>query len=694
MSVLSTRNSTAAVRSSLVLLLALLLGGCSPANPKGDGGTGDGGTGTNCLWDEFDDPASAAPLTFDQVIDGWFCPIEDEDWYSFETGPDDHLLTVKLCMGTCEPDVISPVQPTYAVFTREADGSAGTVVAVPPSVEVGAGLELVHCIAPGSHYIAVRDQNDDAQDIRREYHLTVSSAVDPDQTEPNDDALTAIAATPGTAQTGTIACRGDQDWYEVTLAAGQLIRVALTSPIANYQPTVKLIDSTGQVLFTETNPRGKIQDTALDRYAGPGAGTYHVVVSDDDGLDADTVVEYSLLIEVVVDNDPNEPNDEPSEAVGLTTMTCGASWSAYQTYTGTFAVVGDQDWFRVPLSGCNNGLLEAEITLDYGSLSDADAWTLQSQLQASIGWIRGHGPSACVDHTTCGRLNKGCSDGFGCAGFSNQCLSDGFCQGSSFCLNEGVCGAIMAQRQYQSRQVGGGPPPVNRALVAVPLLGDAYGYVRVSDFQSNASSPDVSYTLRIRTRQDPDTGERNNVYTPLITIDDSTSLQTAQATPIQVYDCTAGNCCTGSTWTTGNVGYQMDQDWFRYQHPCPGTDCTLRLVYQLDAGPVDLYFNIYRGSTLWYDSITPRTTGTDVTQSAYSGAYGGTAGAADCFYAFAGHTGSPFYYHVSVKDHSSDAVDWDSDQTYRFCVEKVSNVCSEPPCEIHVAPDPPGCGPP
>ena len=38
---------------------------------------------------------------------------------------------------------------------------------------------------------------------------------------------------------------------------------------------------------------------------------------------------------------------------------------------------------------------------------------------------------------------------------------------------------------------------------------------------------------------------------------------------------------------TIEISYEYDQDWYVYAHPCPGEDCTVRILYQVDAGPVD-----------------------------------------------------------------------------------------------------------
>jgi hypothetical protein len=78
-------------------------------------------------------------------------------------------------------------------------------------------------------------------------------------------------------------------------------------------------------------------------------------------------------------------------------------------------------------------------------------------------------------------------------------------------------------------------------------------------------------------------------------------------------------------------------------------------------------------------------------QSAKNGSVGGTAASDQCFYAYQGHEGSPFQYGVVVRDlreFLSDGRtvdpstrDWDAEQNYTICIEKVANGC-QTPCEL------------
>ncbi len=686
----STARSPRRARPSGVALLAaglalVLVAACGPGKT---GSGADGGTdgGPTCQWDDSSGPSSSVPLTLGQATTGWICPVQDVDWYSFDTGASDHLVRVQLAMD----GPLSPVQPTYTITQKKADGTTGKVTATPPAAEVGGALDMVSCMAPGSYYIDVRDQNDDGEDFRHPYSLTVTSSPDPDPAEPNDDAASATALTSGTPATGYIACRGDQDWYRIQVGSGQLLRVHLTSDKANYQPTVAIVDAGGSTLLTLTNPAGAVKATDLTRLvAVPSAGAWYLAVQDDDGMNADPTVAYTLTASTLTQKDPNEPNDSPSQATALSPVSCGTSWSSWQTLKGTFATIGDQDWFRLPISGCNNGLLEATVTMDTSGMSAQQQWDLQSQVQASVALIRPHLASACSKDTDCQELQQPCQSGWDCAGYFNQCQPDGLCAGSGTCLAESVCGATEAAREYSVLPV---PSPVNQSpppdtsTVSAPLFGGGYVYLRVSDFQANGSAPDTFYTLKVRVRKDPDGHEPSNVYTPTIRPNDPTGPQKTAALNniVPVHDCANGDCCDATKWVTGSLGYEMDQDWYAYQHPCPGADCMVKVLYQLDPGPVDFLITTWDESGQWFGNLANITE--KPSQSAISGSYGGTQATDKCYYAWQGHTGSPYYYFVSVRDYA-DVHDWDPDQKYRFCVEKVADGCSDP-CQLYSN----GCG--
>jgi len=674
-----------------------------------------------CVRDEINEPSQAQNLAFGETIEGYLCPQEDRDWYRIDVPPSDTIIKINLSLPG-----MSPVQPTYNIFTVE-NGEPGELVAAPPATEIGVNLEYVHCVDPGTYLAVVRDDGDDAQDFRNTYDFEIQSVPDPDTNEPNESDTEAISLTSGTKVTAAISCRGDQDWYSVTATAGQLLDIWLTSAVTAYEPRLRVFDAEGMLLAEDANHAGQTAVTDLRMYKVlPGAGTFFVAVTDgsrnpitptDDDQDATPDVTYDLTVTLVTDRDPNEPNNTPEEATpiaGGSSMGCGGSWSAWQTHSGTIGSPGDTDWFEVPLdSGCEGGIIEAEVTMDTASLPVAQQWEFNSHVQANVELLRGHTESTCDIDQVCGTLNIGCSmdDSYefgingSCSPFSSTCIQTGggssLCSGAMVCLPGGTCAGVQTNRSYscpaninECRPASGSSPPPNQARFAAPLLGgNSVVYLRVTDFQSNGADPDTMYTLRVRTRGDTDGGrEPDNTYFNQL----PTELpgDNDMSTTIDVHDCTSGvDCCGSGDWVTGTIGYQNDVDWFQYQHPCPESDCTLRVHYQVDEGPVDTRIEIFRGNRRF---ITILDADQETHQAAASGATGGLTAADECVYAYSNHSG----YNIVVRDVfelyenttivRSDSRDYSADQTYRFCVEKVSNVCAEPPCQIHDN----GCGPP
>jgi hypothetical protein len=679
--------------------------GCSnPPEDLPDGGQPPGVA--TCDRDTSEGPDTPLAYTQGNPATGYVCPIEDQDWYAVTVAPGDRILKVGLRLAS----PISPVEPTYTVWSTDASGQPAEAIAAPPSTQIGAALDDVHCVDSGDLLVAVRDSGDDAQDLRQAYTFTVTTSPDPDSQEPNDAQEAATALTAGQSRVGAIACRGDEDWYQIEIPDGNLIRMTLASEIADYEPTLRLLTAAGDVLVREENKSGTVRATAFDRFeVVPGPGTYFIVVSDDDGAGADPDVNYTLGVELVQDSDDNEPNNHPDEATELSADAVSCASERSFTATGTIGAPGDDDWFKLPLANCGDGILDVELEFNNAGLSDAEQWAFNNELQATVTVVKGHAESACDTDSTCSSLNLACNGSLDCAGVFEQCLPDNLCAGATVCLPEGVCGANVVQRRYECRPNldecdPSGTPPPNRARVSMPLRNIPYVYLRVSDFQADGAEPGTTYTLRASVRNDPDLNEPSEVFTNSLRDEIPVRASQSIATEIPVHDATIGQGCDESKWVTGYLAYENDLDFYTYTHPCPGEDCTMRLRYDTQAGPVDFVVNIYRGSSLWFTAFDNEEL---ANQAAFSGALGGLesgglSGDGRCYYAYQGHTSNngDFRYYVVVRDlfdlFSDDATirpdsrDWDEGQRYRFCVEKVSNVCEEPPCQIYED----GCGQP
>jgi hypothetical protein len=653
----------------------------------------DAGT-TECERDDQSVPENAAEVTFDQEIEGFVCPRGDRDWYSLTIPQDQSIARVQLQMDVA----LSPVEPNYTIWSIDGEGQPDEVVASPEFTSVGRQIDSVHCIGPGDYLMSVNDAGDDTQDLRHPYRLEVTTKADDDPQEPNNSTENASTLAANTPTTGSIACSGDQDWYKIDVPAGNLVRLTLTSDIAEYEPTLKLVDGEGTNLFFETNLSGRVSETDIDRFViVPSGGEYFVVVSDDDARDSDPDVPYELEVQFVQDNDPNEPNNSATEATNLASSAvgCGANWSQWYESTGTIGAPGDDDWFRLPLTGCgNNAVIEARMEFQNGG-SIQEQWAFNADVQASLTMVREVPSTSCDTDTECRSLAIPCSSSIDCAGYLESCLPDGLCAGATACLEGQVCGANQVQRNYtcpprlpECQASSGEAPPPNEAVISAPILSGGSVYLRASDFQANAAAPDTNYTIRARVRVDPDDNEPTNVFTNTLSQDLPVDAHAAQAKQLTVRDCTAGDCCASGVGTTGAISYENDLDWYYYNHPCPGQDCLLRFNFQTESGPVDIVMNVYQSGAPWYTVLSSEEL---PAQSAKNGSVGGTAASDQCFYAYQGHEGSPFQYGVVVRDlreFLSDGRtvdpstrDWDAEQNYTICIEKVANGC-QTPCEL------------
>lgn len=622
--------------------------GADCGGPTDEPDAGDGGPERVCEHDSYNGPEAAGDLEAAAsgsgfTASGFVCPVEDRDWYHLNVPGGDHLLNVTLSIRG--PG--SPVEPTYAVYECDEacvasppeDGTASCcearVAPLPAEVgqaaETGQPLQVTHCLGPGDYYIVVRDQSDDQQDGRRprgEYTLTVSTAPDPDTAEPNDGPESAVGLAASGSDTwtasGQISCRGDQDWYVLDESTGivvgdtDLLQVQLTAPLANFQPQYQIIGPDDVTIATNANEAGTTEATDLSGlYWLAAGGRYYIVVEDDDGGQADPGATYQLTVSLVDDPDTNEPNNDPAHATVISGLGCGGS-ATEGSRTATISATNDVDIYRLDLppacGAAPGGVLDVEVTFD-GSRPEG--------LEPSVRIVRRHPESPCSDDTGCRALpSMTCEpdleedpDGLECAGFGNSCLTDGVCAGASLCLG-GACGATILERHPDFCGSSGhchGPSGAMRNRecdvttdcaaqgtihTAVPLGRNPTPtvitpldqvYVIVQDFQSNASSPSTTYTIRFRTRIDPDTNEPNEIYSPILSQDsedrDFEGIRTLSW----------GSCAVGY------LSYERDVDYFRVPHPCPGAPpgCDLHFTFDVGAGPVD----VLAGTGYWDDNV-------------------------------------------------------------------------------------------
>ncbi len=554
---------------------------------------------------------------------------------------------------------LSVVEPSYAVW-RVKDTEVSTLWGRAPAEQIGGSLSGVHCGGPGPFAVQVGDSANDAADFRRQYTLRVTTGPEPDDLEPNDTAEEATNAGLGEPVEAWLSYVGDQDWFEVDAFAGEALDIRVETDGGAWQPRVRVWDGLGALVADAQVAGGSL--TRVVQLNGPGP--HRLQISDDDDRDADPDAPYVLTVDTVVDLDPNEPNPSPVAATALGKRRCGGAWSEWAEESGTIGAPGDNDWFRLELENCSRGILEARLVLEQ-----------EDAIRPTLALVRPHAGTPCTVDDECHALNVGCQGDGDCRDWFETCLPSKQCAGASACLPEGICGGTQIA-EHADKSVH----------FAVPIADEEAVYLRVTDFQSNDSAPGTKYAVRVRVRTDPDRREPDNPFYYRLLSSTPLLATTGPIEEVPVHECTHENgyadCCTTSldpdTWNRGSIGYHNDIDHFRYRHPCPGESCLLRIHWEADAGPTDFLMGVYKGGSLWYDAVMP------VSEKSWwpsrRGRFGGLGAGHKCFYAFSGHGGNPFWYRVTVRDWAKK-VDFDPDQGYRFCVEKVATFCAEP-CQI------------
>ncbi|MDJ0764042.1 MAG: hypothetical protein QNJ97_13755 [Myxococcota bacterium] len=668
---------------ALGVWLQLSVVGLLACNGSGDDTSPDGGTDSEgesaCPWDDDDTFSTANALTLGTAAQGYICPRADQDWYALSTAPGTDLLTVTLAI---DAELVSPIGPTYSVWS--ADGA--NVLASPEGSETAAPaapMTITHSLPSGSYFIAIKDRGDDAEDERHPYLLTAISATDADPFEPNNAMETAATVT-GTSLVGSISFRGDQDWFRIDSIGREILHIQLTMPVAGIDPTYQVVDAAGNLLISDVNAAGSIQPTDLEYYqALEAAGTYYIVIADDDGLASNAEVNYTLGLTLIPDPDGNEPNDHPHAATPLPDLSCAEAWSDWAQAEGYLASSGDIDWYKINVANSARGIIELSAVFDTSQVLPAD-------LQMSVRIVRGVDDKPCAVDQDCHQLTTTCEYDLDCHGIGNTCLAEGVCAGAGVCLPGGTCGGAILAEAASEKELG-------KVDLTAPLFGEPNIYIAIQDYQGDAFSLGHQYILRARVRTDADALEPSEAYTAgPAGPDDRPASHIVFAREIPVHNCVDGvDCCSADTWISGYLSYKYDQDWYAYQHPCPGADCMVRVLYEFDAGNVDQYLRVFRGTSAWFDNLSD--TVDQASHDAVSGYFGGLDPADYCFYAYSGHEGEPFWYYLTVRDtiyvsegnEEHGTWDWNADQAYRICIEKVAEGC-HPPCELYDD----GCGTP
>src|SRR5579883_1029782 len=155
--------------------------------------------------------------------------------------------------------------------------------------------------------------------------------------------------------TGQICPRGDEDWYSLTVPAGD----DLLDLRVGYPHTPTRVAILAQLFLPDGKtpvPNGELVDTSTGIHEGvlsttikvPMSGAYLLEVRDASNTMSDELNTYVLQATAAADPDTHEPNDTVADAKATDGM---PGWIAYQ---------GDQDYFHVNVPS-GSSLLELQL---------------------------------------------------------------------------------------------------------------------------------------------------------------------------------------------------------------------------------------------------------------------------------------------------------------------------------------------
>lgn len=602
-------------------------------------------------------PGSAIELAAGKAAQGYLCPVGNQHWFKITVPEGSPLVTVNLSNDT----TLSPVTLTYTL--RDGDGMMP--IDQPPVQRPAMArqrLSYTHCVPrAGAYYIQVQSSGNDAQDPRNPFTVSYAPAADPNPAGRANSAPAGAIDLSAGASTGFIACKGERRYYKLSVPAGNLLQIGLTT--AKATPALNLryrvLDAQQAEVASDAVASGAAAPTSLQAVRLlPGAGGYLIEVSDLNNSGADLATSYTLRASALVEPDSNERaarNDVPGSATALGSFTCNGGGQSFSK-TGFLASRADVDWYQVNVAGTGAA---CAATIDVSA-----AWAATNgKLQPQVLLAYPDATSPCARDEDCRVLSKSCSDDNACQYLGNQCARPANkCTGAALCLPSKVCGVIQYAKQFTAPAMPAAPFAA-AVRTAQPLVaGVTTYYVGVRDFTAQGYDQAAPYSLSVRL--DTDDKEPNNFYSPYAQPDNAA---------VRTSDFYARNKISLGAAVTSRIGYERDQDFFVFDHPCPGMDCTLEVSYSTSkASPVYFTYQVEVDGKLWAGWPAAPATRLDQAPQVPPTVFGD--GVTTCLFAAKGQTG-PFLLWVS--DLAKGGFKWDASASYSFTVTKKMDGCSD-----------------
>ncbi len=280
----------------------------------------------------------AVPLSIDSASPGFISVPGEEDWYALSL-PGGELLRITLTQpeSDVDPDVrlFTPTDITTEVWRKYTLTEPAQIVSEWQLAEMS-----------GDYYLCVTSANDH-YDPSVPYALTVVTESEPEPAgrEPENDAFSgAVPLAAGLSDGGYISHETDEDWYVVSLTAGDLIQITATQPDSPVEPYVELFapgnfSSEAWKKYTLNEPAEIVSEWQL---AAQDGDYYLRVTSANDHTDPATP--YAITVVKVREPEAEEREPANNGSTGAVLMAAGVPQEGYISHEE------DEDWYVITVA--------------------------------------------------------------------------------------------------------------------------------------------------------------------------------------------------------------------------------------------------------------------------------------------------------------------------------------------------------
>jgi hypothetical protein len=677
-----------------------IVGFFAACHSSGGSGTPDGGSSVPCPGNVGSTSGGAVTLKSPQTLQNKLCYEGTSNWYVISVPAGSTLLDITAGYPATSD---TPVQLAVTVYFETNSTTLTQLAQLIADNSSDAGSSdiqtTIHAVEPGSYYIQLADAHNVNFDMTNAYTLTVDYAVDPDSHEPND--TTALAKV-SDSKPGWLAYLNDLDIFKTTVtSAEELITLDITNPSTASAPinyTITSASSTTPLTQDQAPPSNSPTTT---RIPAPAAGTYYVTLSYPAGAIPSHAPSsaYSLTFTSVANPDTLDNHTIATAACpggGPAGGPCNTAFSGTQVNLPTemsyITVNGQRDFYRIDVASGAAAVLDIELTS-----------SASTPVKYAIDLLTPDPNSTCTADTDCVAMKQQCTSNIDDAGItvttdcelSHACLPLGnykfcpssapcqLCTGAGICIPPGTAGAsgVCAVPQYLSDFSPKGTLVAGPTVsTAQPLFSNQPYFINVHDVSYNHTDVTNPYSLTLTIAPELDANDqstvaadRNNFYNPYPSAADNLDPNKARAVNI-TEDLKNG------TTVTAWISYETDNDWYYFEHPCPGMDCALDFTWlQPGPSPVTVAFYMLNNDLSLHESFgydgNPKNLTMPMTSS-----FDNAGGSCDqCSFAARNVTTAdaspPYVYYLRVAADPQTTWDYSSGGQYQVTVKKGMNGC-------------------